>query len=51
MSEVIDKLRFALGKEPSLSDIATHVADSISAQEQLQRVAREQGDLILLTQS
>lgn len=40
-----------LGHNPSESEIAGHFADSISAQEQLQRIARQEGDLNLLQQA
>ncbi len=40
-----------LGRAPEQIEIAGHIADSISAQQQLQRIAREDGDVELLLQS
>ncbi len=46
---VLESLRQVLVGEPKESDIAGHFADRISAMEQQQRIAREEGNLELLT--
>lgn len=48
---LIETLTSALGRNPTESDLATHFADSISAQNQLQRISRQEGDVGMLEDS
>lgn len=45
---ITEVLQHMVGGEPTTADIARHVADRISAMEQQQRIARQDGDLELL---
>ena len=47
----IESLEALFGHKLTKDQLAGHVADSISAQEQLQRTARQEGDVDLLEQS